>query len=179
MKRWKSVLLVLIVLLVGAAGYGLMLVRHGFSALGTPSAIEVFAATTARKLALPSAYRHLRNPLPPSMENIRAGMAHYSDHCATCHANDGSGQSFFGKGMYPKPPDLRTAATQSTSDGELYYTIQNGVRLSGMPAFSEAHTPEKTWRLILFIRHLPQITPEELKEMKALNPKMQSNPADW
>jgi mono/diheme cytochrome c family protein len=179
MKPWKVVLLILFVLAFAAAGYGLTLVRRGFSALGTPSAIEEFAATTARKLAVPSTYRQLHNPLQPSAENIRAGMEHFSDHCATCHANDGSGQSFFGKGLYPKPPDLRAAATQNKSDGELYYTIDNGVRLSGMPAFSEAHTPEKTWRLILFIRHLPQITPEELNEMKMLNPKRQSNPADW
>jgi hypothetical protein len=48
-----------------------------------------------------------------------------------------------------------------------------------MPAFSEAHTAEKTWRLVLFIRHLPQITPQELDEMKGLNPKRQANPANW
>ena len=74
---------------------------------------------------------------------------------------------------------MRAAATQNKSDGELYYTINNGVRLSGMPAFSEAHTTTQTWRLVLFIRHLPQISPEELNEMKALNPKMESNPANW
>ena len=106
-------------------------------------------------------------------------MEHFSDHCATCHSNNGDGHTLFGKGLYPKPPDLRAARTQNKSDGELYYTIENGVRLSGMPAFSEAHTAEKTWRLVLFIRHLPQITPQELNEMKALNPKMQANPADW
>jgi mono/diheme cytochrome c family protein len=74
---------------------------------------------------------------------------------------------------------LRAAGTQNKSDGELYYTIQNGVRLSGMPAFGEAHTAAQTWRLVLFIRHLPQITAEELNEMKALNPKREANPANW
>jgi mono/diheme cytochrome c family protein len=74
---------------------------------------------------------------------------------------------------------LRAAKTQDKSDGELFYTIQNGVRLSGMPAFSEVHTAAQTWRLVLFIRHLAQITPEELNEMKALNPKRQANPANW
>jgi mono/diheme cytochrome c family protein len=177
MKPWKAVSLLLVALAVAADG--LILVRRGFSALATPSAIEEFAATTARKLAVPSAYRQLRNPIMPSTENIRAGMDHFSDHCATCHSNDGGGQTLFGKGLYPKPPDLRAAGTQNKSDGELYYTIDNGVRLSGMPAFSEAHTAEKTWRLVLFIRHLPQITPEELNEMKALNPKMAAHPANW
>ena len=179
MKPWKVAPLVLFALAVAAAGYGSTLVRRGFSALATPSAIEELAATTARKLAVPSGYRQLRNPTMPSTENIRAGMEHFSDHCATCHSNDGGGQTLFGKGIYPKPPDLRAAGTQNKSDGELYYTIANGVRLSGMPAFSEAHTAAQAWRLVLFIRHLPQITPEEIKEMKASNPKMQANPAIW
>ena len=179
MKPWKAFFLILFALAVAAAGYGLILVRRGFSALATPSAIEELAATTARKIAVPSAYRQLRNPIMPSAENIRAGMEHFSDHCATCHSNDGGGDTLFGKGLYPKPPDLRAAGTQNKSDGELYYTIANGVRLSGMPAFSEAHTPEKAWRLVLFIRHLPLITADELNEMKGLNPKPQANPANW
>jgi mono/diheme cytochrome c family protein len=179
MKPWKAVSLILFALAVAAAGYGLILVRRGFSALATPSAIEEFAATTARKMALPSAYRQLRNPIVPSTENIRAGMEHFADHCATCHSNDGGGHTLFGKGLYPKPPDLRAAGTQNKSDGELYYTIENGVRLSGMPAFSEAHTAAQTWHLVLFIRHLPQITAEELNEMKGLNPKPEANPANF
>ena len=179
MKPWKVVSLVILALAITAAGYGSILVRRGFSALSKPSAIEEFAATTAREMAVPSSYRQLRNPLMPSTENIRAGMDHFSDHCATCHSNDGGGRTFFGKGLYPKPPDMRAAGTQNKSDGELFYTIQNGVRLSAMPAFSQAHTAKETWRLVLFIRHLPQITPEELNEMQALNPKRQANPANW
>jgi len=179
MKPGKVLSLVLFALAVAAAGYGLILVRRGFSALATPSAIEELAATTARKLAVPSAYRHLRNPITPSTENIRAGMAHFADHCATCHSNDGGSQTLFGKGLYPKPPDLRAAGTQNKSDGELYYTIENGVRLSGMPAFSGTHTVPQTWRLVLFIRHLPQITPEELDEMKGWDPKNEANPAHF
>ena len=179
MKPWKTALLILFALAVAAAGYGLILARRGFSALATPSAIEEFAATTARKMAVPSTYRQLRNPITPSTENIRAGMEHFADHCATCHSNDGGGQTLFGKGLYPKPPDLRASGTQNKSDGELYYTIENGVRLSGMPAFSEAHTTAQTWRLVLFIRHLPQITPEELNEMKEWEPKSEAVPAHF
>ena len=179
MKPWKAVSLILVALAVATAGYGLILVRRGFSALATPSAIEEFAATTARKIAVPSASRQLRNPIMPSTENIRGGMEHFSYHCAPCHSNDGGGHTVFGKGLYPKPPDLRAVGTQNKSDGELYYTIENGVCLSGMPAFSEAHTAAQTWRLVLFIRHLPQITAEELSEMKGLNPKREANPTNF
>lgn len=45
-------------------------------------------------------------------------------------------------------------------DGELYYTIKNGVRLSGMPAFGEPGDDDlASWKLVAFIRHLPSLTP--------------------
>jgi len=165
----------LLLLAVGAAvAFGWHEVRRGFSARATPSSIEVFAATTARKLAVPASYRRLQNPLAATPENIQAGMEHFADHCATCHANDGSGDTMFGKGMYPKPPDMRRVETQNKSDGGLYYTIDNGIRLSGMPAFGEQHAAggdADTWHLVLFIRHLPNLTADELKNMEQLNPK--------
>jgi mono/diheme cytochrome c family protein len=180
-KLWKTASLVLTAIVVASVGFGLALARRGFSERGTPSAIEKLAATTARKMAVPSNYHQLHNPFPPSPENIRAGMEHFSDHCATCHANDGGGDTLFGKGLYPKPPDMRAADTQHKSDGELYYTIENGVRLSGMPAFGEENSvggDAETWNLVLFIRHLPQITPEELDRMRNLNPKTDADRAE-
>ena len=125
-------------------------------------------------MAVPSSYKTLENAYAASPENVRAGMEHFADHCATCHANDGSGDTLLGRGLYPKPPDMRSAETQNKSDGELYYTIENGVRLSGMPAFGEEHAhggDSDTWKLVLFIRHLPKLTASELKEMEQLNPK--------
>jgi mono/diheme cytochrome c family protein len=174
LKLWKTFSFVLFAIVVIAIGYGMALVRRGFSARETPSIVENFAATTARKLSVPSEYSRLRNPFTGSPENVQAGMEHFADHCAICHANDGSGDTVFGKGMYPKPPDMRTAETQSTSDGELYYTIENGVRLSGMPAFGEEHSvggDADTWKLVLFIRRVPKLTADELQQMTKLNPK--------
>jgi mono/diheme cytochrome c family protein len=178
MKFWKGVLLVIV---VGGMAYGYSLVRRGFSARETPSALETFVAAATRRLALPSNYRRLSNSFPVSPENIQAGMEHFADHCATCHANDGSGDTLLGKGLYPKPPDMRTAETQNKSDGQLYYTIENGVRLTGMPAFGAEHTvggDAETWHLVLFIRHLPQITSEELSQMTGLNPKTDADRAE-
>ncbi len=58
------------------------------------------------------------------------------------------------------------------SDGELYYTIKNGVRLSGMPAFGDQGDDDvDSWKLVAFIRHLPQLIPPEETEMQRLNPK--------
>jgi mono/diheme cytochrome c family protein len=186
MKPWKIVLLAAIAVIVPAAIYAAVLVRRGFSARENPSWIEAFAANLAKSLAIPASYR-MKNPYPPTDANLREGEGHFADHCATCHANDGSGDTLFGRGLYPKPPDMRSAETQNKSDGELYYTIENGVRLSGMPAFGSGAVPTsgdqaagdaENWKLVLFIRHLPQITSEELEEMKKLNPKTEADRAE-
>jgi mono/diheme cytochrome c family protein len=174
MRKRTLLLSIAVACIVAAAAFGWVTIRRGFSARDNPSTIETLIATTARQLAVPSQYRQLRNPLTSSSDNLHAGMEHFADHCATCHANDGSGDTLFGKGLYPKPPDMRQNETQMKSDGELYYTIENGIRLSGMPAFGEEHAKAgdtETWNLVLFIRHLPNQTTEELQQMEQLNPK--------
>jgi mono/diheme cytochrome c family protein len=165
----------LIILAAMAAGL-VLFVRRGFSTRTSPSAPEAWIATTLRELSIPRQYKDMRNPLDCSPEALAAAKEHWADHCATCHANNGTGESMLGKTMYPRPPDMRQPPTQLQSDGELYYTINNGVRLSGMPAFGPAADPSgdnanDSWKLVCFIRHLPKLTPAELDEMQKLNPK--------
>lgn len=127
-----------LLLLMGLAMAALVAwARHadGFSARATPSRVETMLARYARSAAMPASAKSLQNPIADTPDVQREAMAHYADHCASCHANDGSGDTMYGKGLYPRPPDLRTAATQNLTDGELFYYIQNGVRLTGMPAF--------------------------------------------
>jgi mono/diheme cytochrome c family protein len=173
MRKHTLLLSITVACIAAAAAFRGVTIRRGFSARDNPSAIETLVATTARQLAVPSQYRQLRNPLSSSSD-LQPGIEHFADHCATCHANDGSGDTLFGKGLYPKPPDMRRKQTQNKSDGELYYTIENGIRLSGMPAFGEEHAKAgdmETWNLVLFIRHLPNQTAEELQQMEQMNPK--------
>ena len=157
--------------LVGWVGYRLF--TTGFSAKTEPHVLEVMMARQIRHLAIPIEQRNAANPVPLNAEVLKEGRTHFADHCATCHANDGSGQTPIGKNVYPKSPDLRLADTQSLSDGELFWVIHNGIRFTAMPAWGSGE-PEKdldSWKLVHFIRHLPQLTQEELDEMKALNPK--------
>jgi mono/diheme cytochrome c family protein len=145
----------------------------GVSARDEPGAIETFAARTLRNFAIARRAPELSNPIQREPEIIAAGRAHFADHCAVCHANDGSGDTMFGRGMWPKPPDLRREETQNLSDGEIFYIIENGIRFSGMPGFgTETGEGEKaSWHLVHFIRHLPDISRPELAEMEKLNPR--------
>jgi mono/diheme cytochrome c family protein len=163
-------------LVVAALGTILALIvatlHDGLSARATPSRLEALFARTMRDLAIPSSAKRLSNSAPLTAQTLREARIHFADHCAVCHGNDGGGITLFGMGLYPKPPDLRVARTQSLSDGELFWIIENGVRFTGMPGFTGHGAAENdSWKLVHFIRHLPHLTPDELTEMERYNPK--------
>ena len=146
---------------------------RGVSAKAEPGRMETTLARTMRELAIPKEAREAANPVSTSPDVIAEGLAHFADHCAACHANEGSGETELGRRLYPRPPDLRLPATQSLTDGELFYVIENGVRLTGMPAWSTGTEEGRasSWRLVHFIRELPRLTPGQLTQMEQLNPK--------
>jgi mono/diheme cytochrome c family protein len=172
MKRGQIILIVLVLVTGIAIAVGASILHNGLSARATPTALEAFFAQHAHRLSIPSGASKLHNPTEVTDLNLREARQHFADHCASCHANDGSGDTMYGKGLYPKPPDLRKSETQNLSDGELFWIIENGVRFTGMPAFGGGHgSEEDSWKLVLFIRHLPQLADQERLEMEHANPK--------
>ena len=133
---WLAFLLVLVI-----AGVMLVLQGRGVSARPQPSWIESRAALFMRGWMTPATYKGLKNPVSATDENFLAAREHFADHCASCHGNDGSGNTEMGRNLYPKAPDMRLPRTQQLSDGELFYIIENGVMLTGMPGWSTG-TPE-------------------------------------
>jgi len=156
-----------IVLIIAVILIGFML-QHGLSAREQPTVIEKVIARSARHFATPMSMRNARNPIPLTPAVLTEARAHWADHCASCHANDGTGNTEIGRNLYPKAPDMRDAATQQLSDGELFSIIKEGVRLTGMPGWGGDDADN--WKLVHFIRHLPKLTPQELEEMKSMNP---------
>jgi mono/diheme cytochrome c family protein len=173
--RTILVVLMVAVVVIGVVTAGAVVyVRStGLSALPQPHRVEATVARAVRGLAVPADTKARPNPIPASADVIAAGREHFADHCANCHANDGSGNTEMGRNLFPKAPDMRQPPTQSLTDGELFWFIENGIRFTGMPGWSTG-TPEgetATWQLVHFIRHLPDVTEEELEQMEALNPR--------
>jgi len=168
MSKGRAFLFVCLALLIGAvASLAWFLKTNGFSAREKPGALETYLALHVRRLATPAAAKNLRNPVEPTALAIAEGRDHFADHCAICHANNGSGQTEMGGNMYPPTPDMRTGNTQNLNDGELFYIIKNGVRFTGMPGWGGAD--EDNWKLVGFIRHLPQLSDKELELMREVN----------
>ena len=142
------------------------------SARAQPSVLETLLARQIRRLAVPRSLRHQQNPVPSTPDLLVEARRHFADHCATCHGNDGSGNTEIGQHLYPRAPDMRLAATQSLHDGELYYIIHNGIRFTGMPAWGpDTSHDHDSWELVHFIRHLPRLTSQEIEDMRQFNPK--------
>lgn len=153
------------VLLVATGALSFSYVRsRGFSARVAPNPLEEAFALSVRKIITPAKYLSIKNPLAGSPVYLAEARIHYADHCAVCHNIDGSGKTKISQGMYPPTPDLSSNRTQDLSDGELFYIIREGIRFSGMPGFGG--TDEENWKLVQFIRHLPQLSKEEIEMIK-------------
>jgi len=173
MKAFRRLFLFgLAAILVILAAMAIWLKSTGLSARPEPGALEI---SLARRFAIPQKARELQNPMSASPELLIEGRRHFAEHCASCHGNTGSGRTEMGAKLYPRAPDMRLPETQQLTDGELYYIIQNGVRLTGMPAWGEGGPDDhQSWHLVLFIRHLPKLTPDEIKDMEQYNPRSQA-----
>jgi len=174
MRPARFLLIGALLTIVAMAAIGLAWVRRtGLDAHGAPSAWETRVARAVRRFAVPPSIRERTNPVAASPDVLNEAMGHFADHCASCHANDGSGDTALGRGLSPRAPDMRLPATQTMSDGELFWIIENGVRFTGMAAWGNG-TPasdDATWKLVHFIRHLPQLTAEDVERMEGMNPR--------
>ena len=167
--RRAAVAVLLILATAAALGLGYReALQHGFSAREKPWALEAWVARRLRSLATGADVRSLQNPLPEDPLSLAEARDHFADHCAACHANDGSGRTPLNAGLYPPAPDLREPNTQGLTDGELFRIIENGIRFTGMPGWGGS--ADENWALVLFIRHLPQLSGEELQLMREIHP---------
>lgn len=178
-KGWKFPLAIELtvgaVLLAALIAAWLMMraVHYGFSAHDKPMAMESMMAGRMRHWSVPGDMHQMKNPIPLTPDVLHEAESHFADHCATCHGNDGKGQTEIGQHLYPKAPDMTLPDTQNLSDGELFAIIENDVRMTSMPGWGNgtAESAYGSWTLVHFIRHLPTLTPAEVEKMSEMNPK--------
>ncbi|HXU50235.1 MAG TPA: c-type cytochrome [Candidatus Binatia bacterium] len=163
-----GMLAVVVVLVVAAA----LWVHRGFRATNEPSHLETSLARTVRDFSIPGSARGDKNPLQPTPQNLQDGRDLFSAHCENCHGHDASGLTPVGQSLYPRVPDLRAEKTQDLTDGEIHYIIQNGVELTGMPAWGNAHQVQNAdiWKIVLYIRSLrPLSQPEQTQQAQTVS----------
>ena len=123
-----------------------------------------------------------QNPVPDTEENINAGKEHFGHHCQICHGLDGQNTGVpFAQQMSPPVADLKSKDVQDYTDGQLHWIIVNGINPSGMPAWKGILEDDEMWKVVRYIRHLPEKgslgTPEVFKEEEEQHEQMESGGA--
>ena len=106
--------------------------------------------------------------VPPLNEEglVHTGLVHFHETCRLCHGAPGYQREEFAEGLYPKPPFLGSHEVQrENEDGEFYWVVKNGLKMTGMPSFGKTHSEEQLWGIVAFLRRLPSLDPETYKEM--------------
>lgn len=103
-------------------------------------------------------------PAGPDQPNRLHGVEHFHEMCATCHGAPGVPPSEIGKGLNPAPPQL-TDVAEALTESELFWTVKNGIKMTGMPAFGPTHGDEEIWDIVAFLEHLPEVSSSEYQRM--------------
>lgn len=154
-------------LLLGAAGVAGICVATALgavnlSATSRPSKLEKTVAHAVLDASVRArAPRGKTAPSDPA--SVSRGREAYRANCLVCHGVPDGAQSAIAAGLNPPVPDLAEPETQRRTDGEIYFLVSGGVRLTGMPGF-EKSLPEKTrWDLVAFLRVLPKLGESDLQ----------------
>jgi mono/diheme cytochrome c family protein len=159
-----------VLLLAGAVAATIAVGLFNTAATVAPSRLEKQLARWAVDRAADRRAPKKSNPFRSEPERLKEGFEHYRQMCVSCHGAPGVDPSAVGEGLNPPAPDLTLVRIQEKSDGELFWLIQNGIRMTGMPAFGPTHRDEQIWEIVAFLRHLPEITPEEEKALGSPGP---------
>ena len=155
-----------------AAGLGayVFIVAGGMpaNADAPPPRLEKWAARTSLHATIERESPKGPNPAALNDENLLAGLKLYAAHCAVCHGAADGRPSAIAQGLYQRAPQLAKHGVEDDPDGETYWKVRHGIRMTGMPSFSKTLTEQELWQVTLFLKHMDSLTPEAEKAWKAL-----------
>jgi len=116
-----------------------------------------------------SRHRHAAKDKNPFVDakSVDDGLEHYRENCLFCHGAPNLAAGEIAKGLNPPAPSLTTPRIEGLSDGELFWTVKNGIRMTGMPAFAPSHSDEEIWHIVAAMRLLGDLTPEQAAKLAA------------
>ncbi len=93
-------------------------------------------------------------PIAPTQANLSAGLKVYAADCAVCHGASDGRPSRIALGLYQHAPQLAKHGVEDDAEGETYWKVYHGIRLTGMPAFSRTLSQDELWQVSLFLKHM-------------------------
>jgi thiosulfate dehydrogenase len=130
-----------------------------FKAGFVPAAVAAEAMPLEKTLAGWGLEAHVEKQAPKNVPiaaddaNLTAGAKLYAQHCAHCHGLP-ERSSPMRDMEYPRPPQLfHGKGVTDDPPGETYWKVENGIRLTGMPAFNHMLNQTEMWQVSLLCAH--------------------------
>jgi mono/diheme cytochrome c family protein len=123
-----------------------------------PSNLESSIANRALDASMDRHAPRVTNPLPPTDENIIAGMKIYTMACAECHGDLNRKPSAMAHSFYPPVPQLILHPVDDP-EWHIFYVVRTGIRYSGMPAWSKTMSEEDMWKVTAFLARIDKLSP--------------------
>lgn len=159
------VLLFLILVLIVAAGVVAAFIWYGLfnvSARVPHAAITLDLIDAARDRSIIVHSRGIKVPPLDNPDLSAGGASLFHEECRDCHGAPGVAAESFSQGMYPAPADLLSGDIQKEwKDHQLFWIVDNGLKMTGMPAFGSTLGKDELFKVVAFLRRLPGMTPEQ------------------
>ncbi|SFQ23461.1 Cytochrome c553 [Tranquillimonas alkanivorans] len=149
-------------LLVGIAGWVTVVYTGAYNVAASDRHFDAVRWTLDTTMQRSIARRADGVELPESFpaESVAEGAGHYAESCAHCHGAPGREPAGWSRGMKPEPPHLVEAAAHWRAE-EIRWIVENGIKMSGMPAFGAEHGAEEIVSITAFVSQLPGLSPED------------------
>jgi mono/diheme cytochrome c family protein len=152
-----GIVVTILVLVIGGLGIALL----GFAPTNSntsPPKLERQIAMSALDASMERHAPRLNNPVPPTDENLIAGLKIYTMNCAGCHGDISRHPSVFGKSFYPPAPSLILHPLDDP-EWHVFYAIRTGVRYTGMPAWDKTLPESDIWKVTAFLTRIEKLPP--------------------
>ncbi len=91
---------------------------------------------------------------------IASGLTLFERHCRQCHGAPGIAPDAIGLGMNPSPPNFAQMGRDLTAQ-ELYWSVSNGIKLTGMPAWKHRLSEHERRAIVAFLKDSPTLSPAD------------------
>jgi mono/diheme cytochrome c family protein len=135
---------------------------------GKPPWLEKWAAKKSLKVTIEREMPKGDNSAALSDENMLTGIKLYAANCAVCHGAADGKASNIASGLYQHAPQLGKHGVEDDPDGENYWKIYHGIRMTGMPSYSKTLSEQDIWKIVLFLKNMDKLSPAADKAWKAV-----------
>jgi thiosulfate dehydrogenase len=140
-----------------------------------PPSIEKWAARKSLQATIDREAPKTPNPVALNDDNLKAGVKLYAANCAVCHGAADGAASNIAKGLYQHAPQLAKHPVTDDEEGETFWKIYHGIRMTGMPSYRATLNDTQMWQITLFLKHMTELTPGAEKAWKSLPSQAQAS----